>query len=362
MDPPPPYGSDNQHNYYQAPEAFRQEQATYTTHTQNGSYQQQGVSNSLPPGLQRPLQKPIAIPATQDKLGSPFLRAYPPVLEEYGLSREVFLRFIDDFNRVTVSSPPVQILGLAGSVVGLVPLATAQIVGGSVEAAARLSTVAISKGRGELCIRKANEELFGPHGLKLEVARLDALARIANIPILEADGKIDKKSPLLEPIEDPLEFDTVSAQQRRLRSLEGWIQHLDITPLPEQHVPDNVMSKMHAAASERQRERGEKKMVKDRRKAQEDYDKDSRKAQEDYEKDMRKLGKEEEKVRRKESPDKIDKKLKKIEKEKEKIAKEYEKEMRKVDKDRRKDDKEEKSMRKILWILIRNVDDTSGMK
>ncbi|PNP79836.1 hypothetical protein FNYG_06929 [Fusarium nygamai] len=313
---------------------------------------------SLGQPILHPSEKPIAIPATSSKLGSPFLRAFPLILEDqYHLPREVFLRFLDDLNRATVASPPVQILGLAGSIVSMIPLHTAQIVGSSVNAAATLSTYAISKSRSELCLSTANKELFIPRGLKAEFAKLDVVARYARMPILNSEGKIQKDSMILGPLEDVSSQSQVTVQQRRLQALEPWIAPLDLTPLPDLHVPDNFVSKMHASTSERQRKKEEKKMTKDRAKAHEDWTEDSRKAREDYEKDMREIEEELAKVHRKhaDEPRKLERELKKLDRKREKCEKEYEKEMRKVDKDRRKDDKEEESVRKVIWLLIRPI-------
>ncbi|KAI7759890.1 hypothetical protein LZL87_010312 [Fusarium oxysporum] len=305
-----------------------------------------------------PSEKPIAIPATSSKLGSPFLRAFPPILEgQYHLPREVFLRFLDDLNRAAVASPPVQILGMVGGIVSMIPLHTAQIVGNSVNAAATLSTYAISKSRSELCISAANKELFMPRGLKAEFAKLDAVARYAGMPVLNDEGKVKKNSMILGPLEDLSAQSSVTVQQRRLQALEPWIAPLELTPLPELHVPDNFVSKMHASTSERQRKKEEKKMTKDRAKAHEDWTEDSRKARKDYEKEMRKIEEEFAKVQRKhaDEPRKLERELKKLDREREKCEKEYEKEMRKVYKDRRKDDKEEEGVRKVLWLLIRPI-------
>ncbi|KAF9772551.1 hypothetical protein IL306_009743 [Fusarium sp. DS 682] len=315
---------------------------------------------TLPQSTLLPSEKPIAIPATSSKLGSPFLRAFPPILEEqYHLPREVFLRFLDDLNRAAVASPPVQILGLVGSVVSMVPLYTAQIVGSSVNAAATLSTYAMSKSRSELCIRKANQEIFMPRGLKAEFAKLDAVARYAQIPILNDKGKIEKNGMVLGPLEDASMQSSVTVQQRRLQALEPWIAPLDLTPLPELHVPDNFVSKMHAATSERQRKKEEKKMTKDRMKTHEDWTEDSAKAREDYEKDMQKIEQDVIKVQTKytNDPRKFEREMKKLDKEREKCEKEYAKEMKKVNKDRIDDDKEEEGVRKVLWIIIRPIGD-----
>lgn len=56
------------------------------------------------------------------------------------------------------------------------------------------------------------------------------------------------------------------------------------------------------------------------------------------------------------------KKLEKVKKERSKAEKDYEKEMQKVQKDTVKDDKEHKGMRKVLWLIIRDLDAESGVE
>lgn len=309
------------------------------------------------------LNKPIAIPATNAKLGSPFLRAYAPVLAQYGLPSESFLSFIDELNRVVVASPPLKILGLAGTIVSFVPLHTAQMVGHAVSGAADLATYGLSKGRTEICLREANRDLFAPRGLKVEIAKLDALAKLAGMPILDAaSGKIDKKAPLLGPLEDISQLGSLGVQQRRLQALEPWIEPLSVSLLPQIETPSYILGKMSAGASERQRRKGEENLLRSRRKALEGYEESSRKAQEDYDKDMSKLDRKEAKAHAKKSddPNKLDKRLQKVERKREKATREYEEEIEKLEKDRLKDDKEEKGVRKILWLVIRNVADPSG--
>lgn len=313
------------------------------------------------------LIKPIAIPATSAKLGSPFMRAYPPYLESYGVSRSNFLGFLDDLNRCAVASPPVQILGLAGNIVSFVPLSTAQIVGTSVNFAAGVATYGVSKGRTEMCLRAANRDLFAPRGLKAEIAKLDALAKIAGIPgvVDPVTGKLNKKASVLAPIENLEETQSQSAQNRRLQALERWIAPLDMAPLPEIKQSSSILGKLHTMASENQRRKEEKKMLKDRDKAFEELGKASREAEKidkEFEKESRKLDGKEKEVRVKEadSISKMEKELGKIEKERMKLAKERDKEMGKLEEDKRKGDKEQDSLRKILWLIVRNVEDSSG--
>lgn len=296
------------------------------------------------------------IPATDAALGSPFLRAYAPALSAFGIGREEFIGFIDKLNRVAVASPPLQILGLVGNIVGMVPSQTAQIVGTSVEVVANITTGVVSKGATELCLRDMNKELFGPCGLKAQVAQLNAVAAMTNMPILTPDGKVDKKAPLMRPIDDEEECGTMSAQERRIRALEGYIEPLDIENLPDLAKGSNPLSRMHAAVSERNRTQGEKKMMKDRAKAQKGWNKDVEKVNKKYEEKLHELEKEEQRAQGRRSDKKRGEELKKLEHKREKLDKEHSSKLDRAEKERLKDDKEEKGFRKILFLIITNLD------
>ncbi|KAF7556220.1 hypothetical protein G7046_g6367 [Stylonectria norvegica] len=297
------------------------------------------------------LRQLIAIPATSAKLGSPFLRAYPPVLAEFDISSDTFLEFVDHLNRVAVASPPLQVLGLAGNIVGMVPLMAAQVVGTAVDVVSTIATVAISKTQVAAVLKQANASLFGPRGLNAQIAKIDAVAKLAGIPIIDASGNIDERSPILAPLEDEDQVHSLSSQQRRLASLQPWISPLSIDALPEVNKPDDRWGRMHAAASERQRKRQETKMTKGREKMHGKWIEGSKEAREEYEEEMAELALKESKARNK-SDHKVDKGLRKAEKKREKAEKEYEKEMAKVEKRHLKRDKEEKLMKKVLFLII----------
>jgi hypothetical protein len=286
-------------------------------------------------------------------LGSPFLRAYPIELEAFDISPPDFLSFLDELNSLMVVSPPLRVLGLAGDVVGLVPSATAQIVGGAVSAAATLTTYGMSKGRSELFIRESNQKLFGPRGLKVNIVKLEVVARVASIPILGADGKVAKGTPLLGPIQG-LGSD-LSGQQRRLMALAPWTSPLELFPSEHEAVPKNMIDSMHAYASERQRASEEKRILKKRTKAHDHQQKETGKIRGKYEDEMARLRTEEEKLRRKEGW-RMESQLRKVEKERSRVQREYDEEMSKLMGGVFKKDKEEAAIRKVLWLLIQRQD------
>lgn len=345
------------------------------------------------------LSKPIAIPSVNTELGSPYMRAYPPCLSDHGISCDTFLRFLDRLNRVSAASPPVVMLGLGASIVSLIPEPTTAIVATAVDLSCQVSVYAISKGRTEMLLTEANKEIFGPRGLKVQIAKLEAVAKIAGIPILDDEGKLLSSDPdkqkkdadgrsaaptkLLSPLEDVHEVHTLSAQHRRIRALAPWTMPLDFDDLPDVYEVAqsgdfdeaggqenngggiSAMGKLHQYVSDYQRKTGEEKLIKGRMKALDQVTENRQKAREKHEKKLRELEKEEtrlqEKIMKKSESSKS---TESMEKELEKIAtkkavhmpEKLDKKMEKIQKKYEKRDKEEDGIRRIHYLIITDKD------
>jgi len=102
----------------------------------------------------------------------PSSRAYAPVLAKHGISIEKFMQFVGDLNVVVSSSPRIQIIDLAGGIVGLIPIAHAYIISSGISTVAKLGDVAVMKIRGSISMRKANSDLINPRGLNRAEASL----------------------------------------------------------------------------------------------------------------------------------------------------------------------------------------------
>ena len=329
------------------------------------------------PSSARPhLDKTIAIPSTAARRDAPFIRAYPPALASFSISSATFLSFLDTLNRVAAKAPPLQVLSLAGDVVGFVPLATAQIVGGAVSVAAGLTQAALNYGQTESELKRANKELFGPNGLRVEIAKLDAVARLTGMPILDNDGRVKKKVAILDPMDD-MDSSTTS-HHRILSALQSWIAPLELRELSTQEMPQNQYSRFQTKIIERQRVRGEKKTLEKRAKVTADFEEDSTKTNRKFEKnlaeldkdlakEMNKIEEDRDKAQRKEKPEKLAREFAKLdrkaakaleeyEREKDKLVQRYEEDAREIEQDKAKDDKEEKGARKRLWLVIREID------
>lgn len=302
------------------------------------------------------MRKPIAIPATSRALGSPFLRAYPRSVEAFGISQDGFMDFLDTFNRVAVKSPPLQVIGLAGTVLSFVPVHNINLIGMGVDFGSKIVGRVISKGRSELLLRKVNREMFGPRGLKVEIAKLDGLAKIAGIPVLNAQGEITKGATLLEPVGEADESEELGVQQRRLKTLEPWIASLQVDGLPDIEKRSNPLSQWSVKTSEWQRGKEEKKLLKGREKAQAKLEKRTEKAERKLEKRMAKHGVES-------AEGDVDEGLERRMKDNRKVEKAQRKHDRRISKAEDKaahNKREEKAVRKVLWLIIRPLDADSG--
>ncbi|OQE31900.1 hypothetical protein PENSTE_c001G07563 [Penicillium steckii] len=208
----------------------------------------------FPGGMQGPGGPPlplsqnriIAIPAIDSTPGSPFIRGYVPMLEKYNLPKGPFLKFLDSLNETVMTNPPMQVLEVTGGILKSVPiLFPLHWLGSAFNGIASLSEGERSKGRSDQAIKQANKEIFASHGLKAELANFDALAYLAKIPILDAQGKVDKKTPLVRHLADlskksPDDLSATQGQElemelqlQRLRALQPWISdiELDVKPM-----------------------------------------------------------------------------------------------------------------------------------
>ncbi|KAF8899667.1 hypothetical protein CPB85DRAFT_1327425, partial [Mucidula mucida] len=67
------------------------------------------------------LNKLVAVPQVKPSFDAPFIRAYPPYLQECGISVEDWMDFCDGLNIAMIGSPPLAVADKVGMVVGFVP-------------------------------------------------------------------------------------------------------------------------------------------------------------------------------------------------------------------------------------------------
>lgn len=107
---------------------------------------------------------------------SPFVRARIPELEHnYDLSSREMLGFIDGLNESFMANPFLQATNTLGSLVGMVPMQTTQIIGGSLSVAAGLGAAGVSMVRTKMYMKRANETVFNPRGLHAQICKTEKM-------------------------------------------------------------------------------------------------------------------------------------------------------------------------------------------
>lgn len=83
------------------------------------------ISSSLslaqpPTGLPIPL--PLCIPqvSVNPNDQSAFARGYSDTLKDVGIPQDVLLNFIDGLNMAIIASPPLRVVGMVGTIIGMV--------------------------------------------------------------------------------------------------------------------------------------------------------------------------------------------------------------------------------------------------
>ncbi len=68
------------------------------------------------------LPMPFCLPQSGAGFGfdTPFARGYNEALQQVGISQETFLDFVDGLNMAMISSPPLQVVNVAGFAIGFV--------------------------------------------------------------------------------------------------------------------------------------------------------------------------------------------------------------------------------------------------
>ncbi|KAK5626808.1 hypothetical protein RRF57_002523 [Xylaria bambusicola] len=155
-----------------------------------------------------PLPKPVLIPRLEPGSSVPFARAWPADLADHAVTREDFVAFIDNFNIIIAPNVAIQVLGITGVIVGLVPYDIAEGVGSALEAIAILSAIALNYKRTKDYLSRMNETYFHPRKLHVKIINTKRLKTIL---------EFGKKDPLLAPLaDDTLEL---SSQERCLKYL-----------------------------------------------------------------------------------------------------------------------------------------------
>ncbi|KAF4960156.1 hypothetical protein FGADI_1175 [Fusarium gaditjirri] len=128
------------------------------------------TSTQLPfgqPSFQNTDFRPLILPQIAFGEGEPFLRGYSSEISRYGISRDQFLRVVDEINVARTPNPEVQLFQKGAGIAGwFVPgVASIGLIAGQVGVG-----IATAFGHASIvskALSKANMELFTPNGLEI---------------------------------------------------------------------------------------------------------------------------------------------------------------------------------------------------
>lgn len=192
-----------------------------------------GFTRCRPPTYAAPsrLEKPVVIPQVASGPGLPWVRAYATVLAQHGVSVDEFVEFIDSLNVVASSSPPLQVLGMAGGIVGFIPFAHAQLVGMGIQAVAKIGSKALMSTRGSSFVKKANTDFFNPRRLNMSLVRGDALRAKLGLGFDTPLSAHDTRN--------------LSSAERKLAAFKGYVEPLTFS-VPPPSEPATTLKKLTA--------------------------------------------------------------------------------------------------------------------
>jgi len=221
------------------------------------------------------LPMPFCLPQTGTGFDAPFARGYGQALEQVGISQKTFLDFLDGLNMAMIASPPLQVVNVAGFIVGFVPHWTFMLAGALMQAGAQVGMHVLSKTLSDRYLRAANERMFAPLGLRVRLCKTPALRKLVDhpeagkeepsklkkfgqsagdvvlrlpFPLMKKAARffMDKHPPIDARITDPL--------TRRLMFMQGYILPVEHGPaIPPPSKPDKVLDKMNGFAVGRKR-------------------------------------------------------------------------------------------------------------
>lgn len=145
------------------------------------------------PAAVKRMPYPIVIPQRRPRSKNRgFVRAYPPILDNYGISQDAFLTLLKAFHQASKPSKYIAAVFVAAGIVGMVPSVYAMAVSTAVQFAAGTAAELQRRYRANTFLDQLNEHLFKPRGLfamvmcfkpnatrPMEVAEIDADALVA---------------------------------------------------------------------------------------------------------------------------------------------------------------------------------------
>ncbi|KAL4969824.1 uncharacterized protein BDV14DRAFT_65091 [Aspergillus stella-maris] len=224
----------------------------------------------------KPPFKPIIIPqitqSYESQIVTPFLRAYAPSLSTLSppISATEFLFFIDSLNEVFIANPILQATGIAGEVMGYIPML--EIPGVALETVSEVGSEAGSWFRTRAYLKKMNESLFKSRGVKAKICGVKDIARYIGIHGVEGLKAMMEAYPASFEIEYQNNRHRLSPGFLLLDALWDRAAELQTTDLPIVPGDSNRLKRWNAMYAAREGRKQHEKLDKKHCKAREKQD------------------------------------------------------------------------------------------
>lgn len=199
-----------------------------------------------------PLSSPIVIPQLSNQFGSPFSRAYAPILESRGIEKHDFLEFIDGINIVSTPNIIFLTMLLAAEVLDATNVDVLEMAACGLAVAAVVGTIVVCKRRCKMYLKKSNKYLFNPRGLQVKILSSKELA-----PLLGVESRMH----LLCPFDDDQKDLTI--HERRMYGIKDKVYPLDFN-VPPPSKAKNLLAKVAAYQVSRSYKTQEEALMKSR--------------------------------------------------------------------------------------------------
>ncbi|KAF5660939.1 hypothetical protein FDENT_13612 [Fusarium denticulatum] len=309
--------------------------------------------------------RPILIPSTSItgslEVTPPYHRAYPPILDSYGISSKEFMAIIDALNIALAEPAPFKAMDVAGDGLGFVPNEIAQGVSLGLGLAAGTGTAATAYFRERKVLERVNRDIFAPKGLVMKTIKDE-----------EVMQRLNATAKSLDPLQ-------------RLQEISSHVEALCFEvgpPVRHSNMLDRISAKQAAikqAGKEKKKHKKEEKCLRKREKAADKFDRSVDSIDEQYNSDVESRIEIEAKIARLENRIaeiniKAEKLMESSEKKVGEIEKRRRKDLEEIEKDRgrlmekhgkaiakmnkkaeKKDEKDEKKVARLEWIMIRTI-------
>ncbi|KAJ9612963.1 hypothetical protein H2200_002904 [Cladophialophora chaetospira] len=221
------------------------------------------------------LEKPVVIPQVRNGVGVPFSRAFSEALTPYDITEAEWLAFLDNLNVVATANPPLQMMDMVGNVIGFIPHEWAMAAGTAISAVATVGIYIVSKQRTDRFMVRSNDEFFAPRGLKATLCTTEALYKILGLlpedvdpPSLLSSIPFFRRSSSrvnLVPLEGSKT--QLSIQERRVKGVEAYVAPLTFE-VPPPAPQTNTLRKICAWQVKHDAKSAEKRLLKARKRKQ----------------------------------------------------------------------------------------------